>query len=329
MKLDRKQPNADGSQLDLTRRTFIQAGAAGLALAAAAPSVLASSDTPVAETRQKLGAIYSAALRADAPEWSAGRRVSALGRYDSGDVGVIDTHIVWAKGWGLSFFLSSSPTDDRRDYRTANQVKLFDRADRNKFNLALLLTPDEAVTKSAESRRAGKTGREAHVRAAAAWLQKRLAGSSSYFDRDSYLRADGRVVVAVSAWDAPDVVAEAIERATAGNNDVWVWAMARDGKGAREAFRAKNAVWVAPGSGTAAARFDPRAGRAAVVSLPLAKGAKSVPAEQLSSLAAAQYIVIDSFNDWNHGVTLEPSPRDRSQVSFIASVRSQLDAITR
>src|ERR1700682_2552871 len=97
----------------VTRRKFVQVGtAASLAVAAAGslrPLRAYETSTTQSDSAGKtpqLGAIYYCGYRWDGTGWQGVPAVSALGRYDSGDIGAIDTHLAWARNDGLSFFLA-------------------------------------------------------------------------------------------------------------------------------------------------------------------------------------------------------------------------------
>lgn len=315
-----KQTRAKG----VTRRTFVQIGAAGLAIAAA-PRVLAKPDaaaegTRRSEARQHRGAIFFTRYSADGRGWEGVRTAPALGQYSSGDVGALDTHVTLAKKYGLSFFLAESATDDRRDYRTRNLERLYERADLHAFKAAVLL--------------AGfKPGRGAAVATAAdAWLAARLQKfvSSAALEHDSYLRDEsGRAIVAVDAGGAAREMAAAARRLFDGTDlhqSMWLWVIG-DGT-SQPVTLAPGIAWVAQPQPTGL-REALRQEEVALLTMSPETRGPGIATERLSAYSRSRYVVIDSFNDWKRGTALEATARDRSRSVYVASLGKQLDLVLR
>jgi hypothetical protein len=315
----RNLPTSDPEEESgFTRRTFVQFGAAGLAIAASGSlrPLKAGTSFNAAPKTPRIGAIYNCGYRWDGTGWQGIRAVSALGRYDSGDVGAIDTHLVWAKNWGMSFFLALSETDEPDDYRTRNIAKLFDRAEMNDFDVAVMLAYD-ARKRPANRRVSG-----------ADWLNGRLRAvkSSGILKRKGYLRTtDGRPIVAIRS-ENPSAAADAVGNAASG--DVWLWVVSE--AQAPPSFNSMNAAWVAPALGAAPRFAAIRRGRKVdLLQLPANGGAEAVTPAQLSAYGGSSYIVVNSFNDWSHQPTVEPTSSDRSQAVYLASLRKQIGNLTR
>lgn len=322
MKTEDREKRIHGN--GVTRRTFVQVGAAGLAIAAA-PRMMARSGA-AADGAQKQGAyphrgaIFCTHYSADGRGWEGVRSTPALGQYSSSDVGALDTHITLAKQYGLSFFLAESATDDRRDYRTRNLEQLYERTDLHAFRTAVILT--------------GFNSRNGTGPAAAAdtWLGSRLQKlmSSQVLEHDSYLRDEkGRTIVAVNAGSAGREVASAARRLFSGTDlheSLWLWVIGDDAL--RPAELAPGIAWVAQPQATGL-RDAFRRGEVSLLSLSAQTRGAGVPSERLSAYARSRYIVIDSLNDWKRRTAMEPTVRDRSRSVFVASLGKQLDAVVR
>jgi hypothetical protein len=311
-------PNSDpGKESGVTRRTFVQVGAAGLAIAASGARPLKAGNRARATSKTpRIGAIYNCGYRWDGTGWDGVRAVSALGRYDSGDIGAIDTHLVWARKSGISFFLALSETDAPTDYRTRNLTTLFERAENADFNVALMLAYEP-------------NRKQPNVRVSGAeWLKARLTAvkNAGILKRKGYMRAaDGRPIIAIRSRNAV-AAAEAVRRAP--SRDVWLWVVS--GTQAPPSFDSSSASWVAPASPTAPRFSRIRRGKKVdLLQLPASGGAGAVTPAQLSAYGGSSYILVDSFNDWSHQPTVEPTSRNRSQGAYLASLRQQIDIVAR
>lgn len=298
----------------VSRRQFVQvSAAAGLAVAAAgslrplrAYETTGSQSSPAGRA-PRIGAIYYCGYRWDGTGWQGVPAVSALGRYDSGDIGAIDTHLVWARNYGLSYFLAVSESDAPDDFRNRNLIKLFDRAEANEFDVALLLAPDSRAKTKGDG-----------------WLESRLRAvdAAGLLKRKNYLRNGGRPIVAVRSSDATPA---AIARIASSDLRLWVI-----GDAAEPPALPRGAVWTAPVS-NGSPLFDAMRGTGKVVLLPISSN-KSLPAiapEQLSAYGRSKYIVVDAFNDWSRRPTVEPTSSDKSQALYVSALRKQLDNLVR
>ena len=318
MTANRNLPQSDpGKESAFTRRTFVQVGAVGLAIAASGVRPLKAGARSAASAKTpRIGAIYNCGYRWDGTGWDGVRTVSALGRYDSGDIGAIDTHLIWARQAGISFFFALSETDAPADYRTRNISTLFDRAENNDFDVALMLAY-EGNRKQPNVRVNGSE-----------WLKGRLAAvkSSGILKRKGYLRAaDGRAIIGIRSRN-PVAAAEAVRGAA--SRDVWLWVVS--GTQAPSSFDSNSAAWVAPASSTAPRFSRIRRGKKVdLLQLPANGGASAVTPEQLSAYGGSSYILVDSFNDWSHPPTIEPTSRNRSQGAYLSSLRQQIDIVAR
>lgn len=297
-----KQPRPE--KHGVTRRAFVTgvaAGTAGAALALSSSSdllaaVLSGTSESAAAHRPRAGALYYPWYRYDGTNWNMRGRVPALGRYDSGDRGVLDTHVTWVLAAGLDFLLVADT-----DATTRSTSALYERAAARGLDLGLMIVPGNAITRDTEHHASSRPSRQYMVRTAAA-LRARLEGVVKRAELRSrnYLKdRNGRAVVALRAWDKPAVMEEIVAEA-------------------QRNIRGPFTLWTIPELANEPSTVCPSSSKVLLFS------ASASPVA--SQLRDAEYLVIDSFNDWRRGrSTIEPSAAEgRKAPARLASLRTVL-----
>lgn len=288
----------------VTRRMFVAqvtAGAAGAALAVSASSDLLAAvvgEAPAAVPRIRAGALYYPWYRHDGTNWDRRGRTPALGLYDSNNLGVIDTHVTWALDAGLDFLLVAQSGEAT----ARSTATLFSRSEKRALQLGLMVTPGAETQRLADAHARSTMPRQHYISAAATELRAQLEAvvRAPELRLPNALKDDnGRPVVAIRGWDTPQTMVDIV--AAAGMN-----------------VQRHVALWTIPELGKNESQVC-AAGDSQVVLASAAAASVSRAAQR------ARYVVVDSFNDWRRGSTLEPSVHEgRTVTARVATLRTML-----
>jgi hypothetical protein len=228
------------SEAGLSRRRFLvgvgaSAVAANLAgsaeVSAETEGVVAPESAGVA-AGPRIGAIYEPGHRVSSELWGRLGELPLIGKYDSGDYGPFDTHRIWAREYGLDFFLLPYRRDAASRDQWDNATRFFEQAETNGFpQIAIMIVPDAESHELGQQLERGTLSDSAYRNAMRDWLLARFAAIEDehrWFARSPYLEAeDGRRIVAFRTPDSPQVTAEILQQVFRARPDIpkdnWLW----------------------------------------------------------------------------------------------------------
>ena len=289
----------------VNRRTFLKGIGTSVLVAGIAPSfVLASSPDEKAPARRaaasRVGAFFNPYLRPwdwDLLQQRQPEQLPMLGSYSGTDEGPLSTQMQWARSMGLDYFMVFySP---RRVADNQDIAKLFDVASRQEFRIALCLdctslnrVPDlRAISSRVFAQKSYLRTREGLPLLAILedgdTFTKKIQGKNG-------LKAALLSIQSSWGWQPQNGADQSFAK-QADVRDIYLgFSLASNG----HAEVRETAVLLNAKEQTSAMLVSPGRAKGTALQLP-----------QLSPRRTAEFVILDSFNNWGTSVPLEPSVR--------------------
>jgi hypothetical protein len=197
--------------------------------------------------RPTVGAFYYLWFKDDGFHWEAtkGRPLvgNEAGFYSSADEGIMRQHILWAKEFGINFWLLSYWHIEKEAYQWPNIRRKIEICEEMDFQYVMLLEPDPDVYSLLRQYTTGRRSLESYLNEATNWFLNRLdiiEYNQGFLDSPAYLReSDGRKIIGFFHWDTPLHTAEVLRRASIVrpelNERFWIWYIGGHGAGNHQA----------------------------------------------------------------------------------------------